>query len=130
MESAMKMARQYFMELSPQQNKRVNFIARDASYHGTTLGALSMSGHAGRRALFKDMLLPNIHRVSACNTYRGMKPGQTEEEYVAQLANELDRKFQELGPDTVCAFVAEPTVGAVRSKTYIMSNTAQADLST
>ncbi|WQF89240.1 Putative aminotransferase class-III, pyridoxal phosphate-dependent transferase, major [Colletotrichum destructivum] len=112
MESAMKLARQYYMELSPQQPKRVNFIAREGSYHGTTLGSLSMSGHVARRSLFLDLLLPNIARVSACNAYRGMTEGQTTEEYVAQLADELDRKFQELGPDTVCAFVAEPVVGA------------------
>lgn len=113
MESAMKLARQYYMELSPKQTKRINFIAREGSYHGTTLGSLSMSGHVGRRALFNDMLLPNIHRVSACNEYRGRQKGQTVEEYVQQLADELDRKFQEIGPDTVCAFVAEPVVGAV-----------------
>ncbi|OAA70965.1 aminotransferase [Akanthomyces lecanii RCEF 1005] len=112
MDAAMKMARQYFMELSPKQSKRINFIAREGSYHGTTLGGLSMSGHVGRRSLFLDMLLPNVHRVSACNAYRGMKPGQTTEEYVEQLADELDKKFQQVGPDTVCAFVAEPVVGA------------------
>lgn len=113
MDAAMKMARQYFVELSPKQSKRINFIAREGSYHGTTLGGLSMSGHAGRRSLFLDMLLPNVHRVSACNAYRGMKPGQATEEYVQQLADELDKKFQLVGPDTVCAFVAEPVVGAV-----------------
>ncbi|TPX13693.1 uncharacterized protein E0L32_005896 [Thyridium curvatum] len=112
MESAMKMARQYFMELNPKEEQRTNFIAREGSYHGTTLGALAMSGHVGRRHLFKPLLLPNVHRVSACNAYRGMREGQTTEEYVAQLAAELDRKFQEVGPDTVCAFVAEPVVGA------------------
>lgn len=113
MEAAMKMARQYFMELTPQQPKRMNFIAREGSYHGTTLGSLSMSGHVMRRSLFLDMLLPNIGRVSACNAYRGMKDGQTTEQYVQQLADELDAKFQEMGPETVCAFVAEPVVGAV-----------------
>ncbi|KZL78533.1 aminotransferase (class-III) [Colletotrichum tofieldiae] len=112
MESAMKMARQYYMELSPQEPKRINFIAREGSYHGTTLGSLSMSGHVARRSLFLDLLLPNIAKVSACNPYRGMMVGQTTEEYVVQLADELDRKFQDLGPDTVCAFVAEPVVGA------------------
>ncbi|KAF9878713.1 putative class III aminotransferase [Colletotrichum karsti] len=110
MEAAMKMARQYFVEIG--QPKRVNFIAREGSYHGTTLGSLSMSGHVARRSLFTDMLLPNIGRVSACNAYRGMREGQTVGEYVEQLADELDRKFQELGPETVCAFVAEPVVGA------------------
>ncbi|KAH7312512.1 aminotransferase class-III [Stachybotrys elegans] len=112
MESAMKMARQYYTELSPKQTERVNFIARKGSYHGTTLGSLSMSGHVARRSLFEDMLLSNTHHVSPCNAYRGMKEGQTTEEYVEQLADELDRKFQELGPETVCAFVAEPVVGA------------------
>ncbi|OLN92105.1 putative aminotransferase C1771.03c-like protein 1 [Colletotrichum chlorophyti] len=112
MESAMKMARQYFLEVLPSQPKRVNFIAREGSYHGTTLGSLSMSGHVARRSQFLDLLLPNVARVSACNAYRGMSEGQTVEQYVAQLANELDRKFQEIGPETVCAFVAEPVVGA------------------
>jgi adenosylmethionine-8-amino-7-oxononanoate aminotransferase len=113
MEAAMKMARQYFMELSPSQPKRVNFIAREGSYHGTTLGALAMSGHVGRRSLFEDMLLPNIGRVSACNAYRGMNDGESVESYVERLASELDSKFREMGPETVCAFVAEPVVGAV-----------------
>jgi adenosylmethionine-8-amino-7-oxononanoate aminotransferase len=113
MESAMKMARQYYMELSPQQPRRINFIAREGSYHGSTLGALSMSGHVGRRKLFKDMLFTNIYRVSAANEYRGKADGQSTEEYVQQLAAELDQKFQEVGPETVCAFVAEPVVGAV-----------------
>lgn len=113
----MKMARQYYMELSPKQStcKRINFIAREGSYHGSSLGSLSLSGHVGRRKLFEEMLLKNIHRVSAANEYRGKADadGQTTEQYVQQLAAELDQKFQEVGPDTVCAFVAEPVVGAV-----------------
>ncbi|KAL5877031.1 hypothetical protein ACKVWC_006185 [Pyricularia oryzae] len=112
MEGTMKMARQYFLELQPPQPSRINFIAREGSYHGTTLGALSMSGHVGRRSKFLDLLLPNFARVSRCDAYRGMKEGQSVAEYVEQLADELDKKFQELGPETVCAFVAEPVVGA------------------
>ena len=117
MEASMKMARQYFMEMDPNPAtcKRFNFIARKGSYHGSTLGGLSMSGHVGRRKIFEGMLFSNIHRVSAANEYRGRDEagGQTTEQYVQQLADELDQKFQELGPDTVCAFVAEPVVGAV-----------------
>jgi adenosylmethionine-8-amino-7-oxononanoate aminotransferase len=63
MEAAMKMARQYFIEVTPKQTQRVNFIAKGGSYHGTTLGALSMSGHVQRRSLFNDLLLPNIGSV-------------------------------------------------------------------
>ncbi|KAH0551231.1 hypothetical protein GP486_007462 [Trichoglossum hirsutum] len=112
MEAAMKLARQYYLEISPAQPQRTRFIARNESYHGTTLGALSMSGHRARRAKFEPMLLDNVSRVSACNTYRGMRGSETVEDYVARLSQELDDEFQRVGPDTVCAFVAEPVVGA------------------
>ncbi|SPJ83709.1 adenosylmethionine-8-amino-7-oxononanoate aminotransferase [Fusarium torulosum] len=112
MEAAMKMARQYYMELNPKQPQRINFIGREGSYHGSTLGSLSMGGHVARRKLFEGMLLDNVHRVSAANEYRGKADGQTTEDYVQQLADELDRKFQEVGPDTVAAFVCESLVGA------------------
>jgi adenosylmethionine-8-amino-7-oxononanoate aminotransferase len=111
MEAAMKLARQYFVEIG--EAKRVKFIAREGSYHGTTLGALSMSGHVARRALFKETgMLLDVSHVSPCYAYRGMKAGESEAQYVQRLADELDRKFKELGADTVCAFVAEPVVGA------------------
>ncbi|GME31660.1 Aminotransferase [Neofusicoccum parvum] len=111
-EAAMKLARQYFLEVSPSQPGRTRFIARKESYHGTTLGSLSLGGHAGRRALFEPILLQNISHVSACNAYRGRKAGESDEEYVAKLAKELDDEFQRVGPESVCAFVAEPVVGA------------------
>ena len=96
MEAALKMARQYFLEMTPPQPQRLRFIARKESYHGTTLGALGLGSHVGRRALYEPMLTPHVSHVSACNTYRGMK----------------DDEFQRIGPDTVCAFVMEPVVGA------------------
>lgn len=111
MEAAMKLARQYYVEIG--EPKRTRFIARKESYHGTTLGALAMSGHVGRRALYEPMLLENVSRVSACNAYRGMLEGETNEQYVERLKVELDEEFQRLGSETVCAFVAEPVVGAV-----------------
>ncbi|OBT70770.1 hypothetical protein VF21_10193 [Pseudogymnoascus sp. 05NY08] len=112
MEASMKMARQYYMEMSPPQPQRTNFIAREGSYHGTTLGALAVGGHVGRRTLFEPMLSQNMGRVSACNAYRGKREDQSLEEYVMQLAKELDDKFQEMDPESICAFVAEPVVGA------------------
>ncbi|KAI1881389.1 hypothetical protein JX265_000215 [Neoarthrinium moseri] len=112
MEAAMKLARQYFLEKPDSEPKRVNFIARHLSYHGTTLGSLSMGGHVFRRAKFEPMLLKNISRVSPCFAYRGQGQDENDEAYVARLAEELDKEFQRLGPETVCAFVAEPVVGA------------------
>lgn len=112
MEAAMKLARQYFLELPQAQTGRVNFIARKESYHGNTLGALSVSGHVARRKLFEPMLLKNVTRVSWCNGYRGMVDAESEEGYVQRLKQELDDEFVRVGPSTVCAFVAEPVVGA------------------
>ncbi|KAJ9411207.1 hypothetical protein DTO045G8_839 [Paecilomyces variotii] len=111
-EAALKLSRQYFMELSPPQPQRIRFIARKPSYHGTTLGALSVGGHVTRRALFEPMLNPNFSHVSPFNPYRGLKEGEDTEAYIARLAQELDDEFQRVGPDTVCAFFAEPVVGA------------------
>jgi adenosylmethionine-8-amino-7-oxononanoate aminotransferase len=113
MEAAIKLCRQYFMELLTPQPQRTKFIARKESYHGTTMGALAIGGHVARRALYEPMLMTNISRVSYCNAYRGKLDGESDEQYVARLAQELDDEFQRLGPDTVCAFVAEPVVGAV-----------------
>ena len=115
MDAALKLARQYFMELSPPQPQRTRFIARQGSYHGNTLGALGVSGHKARRSIYEPMLSPNISHVSACNTYRGPREHETMEAYVERLAIELDGEFQKVNPETVCAFVAEPVVGAVSS---------------
>ncbi|KAK4939813.1 hypothetical protein LTR10_019986 [Elasticomyces elasticus] len=110
-EAALKMARQYFTELPQPQWQRTKFIARKQSYHGNTLGSLSVGFHPGRRAVYESILAQNVSHVSPCYPYRGMRSGESDQAYVARLAQELEDKFQELGPDTVCAFVAETTAG-------------------
>jgi adenosylmethionine-8-amino-7-oxononanoate aminotransferase len=112
MEAAVKMARQYFLELTPRQEGRYRFIARKHSYHGTTLGSLNIGGHVARREIYEPLLSTNVSHVSPCNVYRGLGEGESIEGYVARLAKELDDEFQRVGPETVCAFVAEPIVGA------------------
>lgn len=113
MEAAVKLSRQYFLELGRPQPQRTRFISRRQSYHGITLGALAVGGHEYRRAKFEPLLMRNVSRVSPCYAFRGKKHGETDEGYVARLAKELDDEFQAVGPDTVCAFIAEPVVGAV-----------------
>lgn len=107
------MARQYFLELPTPQPERYRFIARLPSYHGTTLGALGAGGHVQRREPFEPLLSKNTSHVSPCNAYRGKLHGESDADYVARLAAELDAEFQRVGPETVCAFMAEPVVGAV-----------------
>ncbi|KAJ5991734.1 hypothetical protein N7451_007458 [Penicillium sp. IBT 35674x] len=111
-EAALKLARQYFLELSSPQPQRERFIARLPSYHGTTLGALAVGGHVLRREPFEPLLAKNTSHVSPCNAYRDKKHGEPDASYVARLATELDAEFQRVGPETVCAFIAEPVVGA------------------
>ncbi|CAH1657273.1 Adenosylmethionine-8-amino-7-oxononanoate aminotransferase [Hyphomicrobiales bacterium] len=108
-EAAMKMARQYFVEIG--QPQRRHFIARRQSYHGNTLGALAAGGNAWRRAQFQP-ILPQTHHVSPCYAYRDQKAGETPEAYAARLADELEAKILELGAEEVIAFIAEPVVGA------------------
>lgn len=112
MEAAMKLARQYFLEKQEPEPLRTRFISRKLSYHGTTLGSLAMGGHVMRRAKFEPMLIGTVSKVSPCFSYRGQNKVETDEAYVKRLADELDDEFQRVGPGTVCAFVAEPVVGA------------------
>lgn len=111
----MKLARQYFLEKSSPEPQRVRFISRNSSYHGITLGALSMGGHVYRRKNFEPMLLEGISRVSPCFAHRDKLPQETNEMYVVRLAQELRDEFERVGPGTVIGFVAEPIVGAVCS---------------
>ena len=109
----MKMALQYFREKQNPQPKRTRFIARLSSYHGNTLGSLALGYHKGRRAPYESTLAPSVYHVSQCYPYRDMRANETTEAYVARLADELEAMFQELGPDTVCAFAAETMAGSV-----------------
>ena len=109
MEAALKLARQYFLEIGQPERHRV--IARRQSYHGNTLGALATGGNAWRRAQFAPMLI-DVSHVAPCYAYRGQAEGETEDAYVDRLLTELEAEIETLGPDCVMAFVAEPVVGA------------------
>ena len=108
-ESALKMARQYFVELG--QPQRTHFIARRQSYHGNTLGALAVGGNAWRRAPFAPILVPATY-VAPCYPYREQRADETPEAYGLRLAAELDAAIVAKGADRVIAFVAETVGGA------------------
>ena len=109
-EAAIKIARQYFIEAG--QPKRQRFIARRQSYHGNTLGALSAGGNAWRREPYAPLLSPSFSHVTPAFAYHEKRDHESESDFVARLAAELDAEFLRLGPDTVAAFIAEPVVGA------------------
>ncbi|TYL93121.1 aspartate aminotransferase family protein [Bradyrhizobium rifense] len=109
-EASIKLARQYFIERGEPQ--RQHFIARRQSYHGNTLGALAAGGNAWRRAPYAPLLSAAFSHVTPAFAYHEKHDGESDTQFVARLAAELEAEFQRLGPNTVAAFLAEPVVGA------------------
>jgi adenosylmethionine-8-amino-7-oxononanoate aminotransferase len=108
-ETAMKLCRQYHHECG--QTQRSKFIARRQSYHGNTLGALSLSGNLARRSLYTPLLL-DVKHVEPCFAYRHRRSDETDADYAARAAADLETEILKLGPETVAAFFAETVGGA------------------
>lgn len=108
-EAAIKLARQYFVEIG--QPQRRHLIARQQSFHGNTIGALSAGGNVWRRQQFEPILI-NVSHISPCYEYVLRNENETAAEYGLRAAQELEDEILRLGPDTVMAFMAEPVVGA------------------
>lgn len=107
-ETAMKIAIQHWQE---QGNYRKNkILSRWISYHGITLGALSMSGHVKRRERFVP-LLEEYPSVSAPYCYR-CPFNQTYPDCHLFCASDLEVAIQRIGTEHIAAFIAEPIVGA------------------
>jgi len=109
-EASIKLARQYFIEAGQPQRQR--FIARRQSYHGNTLGALAAGGNAWRREPYAPLLSAAFSHVTPAFAYHEKRDSESEADFVARLAAELEAEFQRLGPENVAAFIAEPVVGA------------------
>ena len=108
-ESALKLARQYFVEIGEPQ--RSNLIARRQSYHGNTLGALAAGGNLFRRDIYAP-LLTEVSHIAPCYEYGLRQEGESAEAYGLRAAQELEDEILRLGASTVMAFIAEPVVGA------------------
>lgn len=107
-ETAMKMAIQYWQEKGVQTKMKV--LSRWVSYHGITLGALSMSGHTARRARFVP-LLQEFPVINPPYCYRC--PYNLEAPNCGYLcAHELETAIKRIGADQIAAFIAEPVIGA------------------
>jgi adenosylmethionine-8-amino-7-oxononanoate aminotransferase len=107
-EGALKIALQHFAARGLLGKRR--FIARRRSWHGNTLGALSVSDFSQRRRAFEGSLL-DVTFVSAANAYR-MPEGASAATLVPFLAAELEQAIVSLGSENVAAFIFEPIVGA------------------
>jgi adenosylmethionine-8-amino-7-oxononanoate aminotransferase len=107
-ESCLKLALQYHAARGDMRRRR--FIARERSWHGNTLGALSVSGFLERKHAFEGSLL-EVSRISSVNAYRPVA-GATPETVGEACARELEEEILRVGPEKICAFIFEPVVGA------------------
>jgi adenosylmethionine-8-amino-7-oxononanoate aminotransferase len=107
-ETAIKLARQYFLE--SKQPSRYRVVARKQSYHGSTLGAMSVSGNVARRAPYAPMI-PEWGHVAPCFCYH-CPFDKTFPECNLTCADDLDSFLSANDASSVAAFVFEPVVGA------------------
>ena len=102
----------YYAEASGQP-QRTKIIARDKGYHGVTLASASLTGLAPNHAHFQ---LPfealGVLRTGAPYYYRCAEAGESEKDFVARRARELEALILAEGPDTIAAMIAEPVNGA------------------
>ncbi|KAA8650346.1 hypothetical protein EYZ11_000700 [Aspergillus tanneri] len=109
-ESALKLARQYFYEKG--ESQRIQFISRRQSYHGNTFAAMSISGNVARKVPYQDTLFQHVSNVSPAYAYRYKGTEESEEQFTTRLLQELEDEFLNVGPENVIAFIAETVVGA------------------
>jgi len=107
-ETAIKLARQFHLESG--QPARYRVISRRQSYHGSTLGAMAVSGNVARRAPYAP-LLPEWGHVAPCFCYH-CPFGKTFPECGIACADDLDEFLRSNDPETAAAFIFEPVVGA------------------
>lgn len=108
-ETAIKLVRQYW--LAKGRENRYVIVSRNQSYHGNTIGALSLSGSPARRKVFGPLLY-DWPRIAPCYSYRHQLEPESEEDYGARAAQALEEAILEHGADNIGAFIAETIVGA------------------
>ncbi len=108
-ESAWKLARQYFRLTG--QPQRTKVISRYIAYHGTSMGALSITGIPDLRTPFEP-LVPGTIKVPNTNFYRAELFADDEVAFGRWAADEIERAILREGPDTVAAVYLEPVQNA------------------
>ncbi|VBB13700.1 aminotransferase family protein [Burkholderia stabilis] len=107
-ESALKLARQYWVCSGAPE--RSVFIARQPSYHGSTMGALAMTSYTPLTQPFQPMI--QLYPKVASPTQYRVPPGKSAAQHALDCADELDAAIREVGAERVAAFAAEPIGGA------------------
>ncbi len=109
-ESAVKLARQYYVERDGASTSKAQVIARWNSYHGSTLGTMALGGRMNMRRVFSPLLL-DFPKISPHYCYR-CPFGAEYPSCKLACARELESTIRRIGPQYISAFIAEPIVGA------------------
>ena len=108
-DSAVKMVWYYHNAIGQPAKKKI--LARQRAYHGVTVAAASLSGLPANHQDF-DLPIDRISHVECPHHYRYGLPGESEADFATRLADSLEQRILQEGPDTVAAFFAEPVMGA------------------
>ena len=109
-ETAMKLARQYFVERDGKSSKW-KVISKWNSFHGNTIGSLSMTGITGRKKIFDPIML-QFPKIPQFYHYRNQWGCETLEETSIKCAQELEAEILRHGAENIMAFISEPVVGS------------------
>jgi 4-aminobutyrate--pyruvate transaminase len=101
----------WYMNNALGRPKKKKIVSRLKAYHGVTIGAASLTGLPNNHIDF-DLPIPNILHTGCPHHYRFARDEESEEQFSARLAAELEDMIVNEGPDTVAAFIAEPVMGA------------------
>ncbi|MBN8944244.1 MAG: aspartate aminotransferase family protein [Rhizobiales bacterium] len=107
-DTAMKLVWYYHHAIGRPEKRKI--ISRRRSYHGTTIASASLTGLPNMHQDF-NLPLPGVVHVTCPHHYREGLPGETEEDFAARLAAELEEVIAREGPETIGAFIAEPVMG-------------------
>ena len=108
-DTAVKLVWYYHNAIGRPDKKKI--IARDKAYHGVTVAAASLSGLINNHRDF-DLPLDRILHVECPHFYKYAADDESEEAFATRLANALEQRILQEGPDSVAAFIAEPVMGA------------------
>lgn len=109
-ETALKLARQYFVERDGGESTKRVVISRWNSYHGSTIGTMGVGGSVPRRRIYAPLFI-ETPKISATYYYRC--PDKISElQFGERCARELEETIKRVGPQNVSAFMAEPIVGS------------------
>lgn len=100
----------WFINTVKGRPEKRKIITRENGYHGVTVATASMTGKPYNK--WFGLPLPEFKRVSCPHYWRHGEPGESEADYVARLAAELEALIEAEGPQTIAGFFAEPVMGA------------------